>query len=116
MLETLISLKVILILLLGLLILDEIVLNFQTLETVNFYSSRAIVVHENTSDIDDFFNLQLKSRTIFTNINGFFHIQPIETRIQANHTIESFISFEPYFQMDEHLLHVSTMIPEIEKP
>lgn len=79
MIDTLISLKLIFILMLGILALDEVFLGLQTTETVNFFTARADLVDEDIQGVDDFFNKNILTFTIFTKENPFFRIDQFET-------------------------------------
>jgi hypothetical protein len=79
MIDTLISLKIILILILGILALDEVFLGLQTTETANFYSSRASLVDHDIYGVDSFFNEHILKFFIFTKQNPFLFIENLET-------------------------------------
>ncbi|MEZ4846821.1 MAG: hypothetical protein R2877_07805 [Bdellovibrionota bacterium] len=79
MIDTIISLKVILILILGILILDEVFLGLQTAETVNFYAGRAALVDENVYEVDEFFNENILKYFIYTKTNPFVRIRNLQT-------------------------------------
>ncbi len=79
MLDTLISLKIILILILGILVLSEVFLGLQTAETTNFYAGRAALVNEDIYGVDQFFNETVFKYIIFTKQNPFLNIENLET-------------------------------------
>lgn len=82
MIDTWISLKLILILLLGILILDEIFIGIQTAETLHFSATRAQLVGLDSTRADDFFNRSILDFLIFTKRSPFFSIQNLQTTHQ----------------------------------
>ena len=114
-------------LLLAVLFLDELFLSYQTMETNNFFASRAYIVHENPSDIDEVFNQSVQNTMLFTKDNLFFNISPFETKKVGNNLVTSsklgFIFDQPPFQGDCHPsgsqandFYVCTSTKLIEKP
>ena len=87
MIDTLISLKIILVLILGILVLDEVFLGLQTTETANFYASRAALVDENVYKVDEFFNQHVFKYFIYTKENPFLQIDQLQT-IRDTNTLE----------------------------
>ena len=85
MIETLCSLKIVLFFLISILILDEIFLAQQTVETANFYALRAHIVDQDISKVDDFFNTKILNFLIFTKSN---HIRAVD-RTKASYAILS---------------------------
>ena len=79
MIDTILSLKIILVLILGILILDEVFLGLQTAETVNFFAGRAALVDENVYQVDDFFNTNVLRHFIYTKTNPFVRIRNFQT-------------------------------------
>lgn len=79
MIETLCSLKIVLLVLISILILDEIFLAQQTAETANFFASRSHLVGQDMTKVDDFFNSKVLKFFIFTKNNPFFFIFKIQT-------------------------------------
>lgn len=75
MVETLFSLKLILVMFLGILILDEIFLSRQTQITANFFSQRATLVGENPKQSKAVFDQTIFKTMILTKPNPFYRIQ-----------------------------------------
>lgn len=80
MIDTVISLKIILILILGILILDEVFLGLQTTETANFYAGRAALVDQDIYKVDDFYNQYVFKNFIYTKNNPFIRIDQLQTQ------------------------------------
>lgn len=88
MLDTIISLKIVLILILAIFALDEVFLGLQTSETANFFASRASLVDQDIYSVDSFFNNHIFKYFIFTKESPFLHIQNLETqRNDTSHEI-----------------------------
>lgn len=123
MIDTLISLKIVLILLLGTLALDEMYIGLQTTETVNFFSSRAALVQKNPSSVDDFFNNHILKTFVFTKRNPFFSIENLATNQNETNTelTTTFVLRSPlnlliHASDNPELLQYRTKIDVIEHP
>jgi hypothetical protein len=84
MLDTLISLKILLVLMIGILVLDEIFLSLQTAETANFFAGRAALVDEDVYRVDQFFNDNVFRYFIYTKNNPFVKIDELQTVRDTN--------------------------------
>jgi hypothetical protein len=103
MIDTLVSLKIILILVLGILILDEVFLGLQTAETTNFYAGRAALVDENVYQVDDFFNQNVFKCFIYTKNNPFVHISDLIT-VRDENTSQWVTKFQVTSNLNSHEL------------
>lgn len=102
MLDTLFSLGLILLLLFGILVVDDAFLTIQTTETTNFFASRAEVVQENSANVNQFFQDNVLNHAIFTHPNEFFTIEPITT--ESNHQyIETKILIHSRFEAFQNI-------------
>ena len=120
MIETLCSLKIVLFFLISILILDEIFLAQQTVETANFYALRAHIVDQDISKVDDFFNTKILNFLIFTKSNPFFSIRHIQTSpkgMSGQLTTSSQVSsrFRSTDEM-ERSFQIKSTTKEIQKP
>lgn len=79
MIDTWISLKIILILAIGILALDESFLALQTTETTNFYAGRAAHVEKNVYEMDNYFNQHVLRYLALTKQNPFVYIDGLKT-------------------------------------
>ena len=94
MIETLYSLKIVLILLLGILVVDELFLSIHTAETANFFSVRAALVHQDTTKVDDFFNRYIFRTIIFNGKNKFFRFSNLKTTEDEAHILTTTLKVE----------------------
>lgn len=77
MVDTIISLTMVMLLLLGILVMDDAFLSIQTAETANFFASRADVVEEDSGAANQFFQKNVLRQMVFTHPNEFLTIDPI---------------------------------------
>ncbi|MCC7460732.1 MAG: hypothetical protein IT286_05460 [Proteobacteria bacterium] len=100
MIDTIISLKLLLVLILGVLVLDEVFLGLQTAETVNFYAGRAALVDENVDEVDRFFNQNIFKYFIYTKDNPFVRINEIQTT-RDNDTLTTKLNIQSHLRSKE---------------